>query len=90
MREHGVSNGAAIIQDAKDHARADGRERVRPRDVEAVTKPREEPISVCSLSVAAVLAWETGDSDELDAALKALADRIGAAVLDAARQKVAA
>lgn len=51
---------------------------------------RTEPASLCSLAVAAVIAWESGDRAELDAALDSLARHIGAATLDAARRRVAA
>lgn len=50
---------------------------------------RVEPPSLCSVAVAAVLAWEGGDAAELNTALDVLAKHIGPAVLDAARRKAA-
>lgn len=89
VRRHGTEAGT-VIKAATAHARSEGRERARPRDVEAVTKPRTEPVSLCSLAVATILAWESGDSAELGAALSALANRLGPATLGAARGRLAA
>ncbi len=86
MRTNGSETGAVVIRDAIEA----GGGKARPRHVAAVTTragPRAEPPSLCSFAVATVLAWEGGDSAELDAALSALADKIGEATLDAARRK---
>lgn len=66
------------LERAKDHARAAGRERIKPRDVEAVTKPRTEAVSLCTLALAAVRAWREGD-DALDfqMAMEALEKHFG-------------
>lgn len=60
VRRHGPEAGT-VIRKAVEHARGEGRERARPRDVAAVEKPRSEPISVCSLATAAVKAWRNSE-----------------------------
>lgn len=70
VRRNG-SEAGAVIKRAVEH----GGGRARPRDVEAVTKPRTEAVSVCSLAVAAVWAWRIGEG--LDAAMAALETKLG-------------
>ncbi len=74
---------------AREKARSEGRERVRPRDVEAVTKPREVPVSLCTLATAAVAAWRASMAkgatvDALDDAMEALERHLGPLVRKAA------
>ena len=69
------SQAGTVIAKATEHARSEGRERARPRDVEAVTKPRTEPVSLCSLAIAVVKAWQT--TTGLDEAVAALANHLG-------------
>ena len=69
-----------VIAKATEHARSEGRERVRPRDVAAVEQPRTEKASVCSLAVAAVRAWRDGTPEDLDAAMEALEAHLGVLV----------
>jgi ParB family transcriptional regulator, chromosome partitioning protein len=69
------SQAGTVIAKATEHARSEGRERARPRDVEAVTKPRTEPVSLCSLAIAVVKAWQTATG--LDEAVTALANHLG-------------
>lgn len=76
VRRNGERAGT-VVRAAVDHARAAGRERARPRDVREVTKPRVEPISLCSLAMAVVRTWETGEARALDLAIGALAKHLG-------------
>lgn len=82
-RRHGEQAGA-VVAAAIDHARSEGRQRARPRDVEAVTKPRTEPESVYSLAMAVIRAWRDSeelldgeDAGDFRAALEALERKIG-------------
>ena len=74
VRRQGAEAGA-VIAEAKELSDARGDKRVRPRDVDAVTKPRTEPVSLCSLATAAFLAWR--DGGELDEAMQALGRGLG-------------
>jgi ParB family chromosome partitioning protein len=74
------SHAGEVLAAARDVARADGRERVRPRDVAKVSQGRAEPVSVHTLALAVAAAWReanNGMTTELRYALCALADRIG-------------
>lgn len=77
VRAHGDRAGA-VIAAAVDHAKSEGRQRAKPRDMEAVTKPRTEPVSLCSLAMAAVAAWEDdANSAEFDTAMDNLKRHLG-------------
>lgn len=88
IRQH-KENAGPIITAAREVAQERGKNRATARDIEKVTKPRTEAPSLCSLATAAVLAWESsGDSATLSVAMQALRDHLGAATLDAARERV--
>lgn len=77
IRKHGA-NAGPVIEAAAKQARSEGRERVRPRDVNAVTKPRTEPVSLCSLAMAVVKAWEdSSDTLDFQMAMEALKRHLG-------------
>jgi ParB/RepB/Spo0J family partition protein len=76
IRKHG-DGASGVIRAATEHARREGRDRAKPRDVAAVTKPRTEPVSLCSLAVAAVLAWDAGYVKEHAEAMDALRLHLG-------------
>lgn len=77
IRQNGHAGGREIIAKAVEHARAEGRERARPRDVAAVTKPRETPVSLCSLAMAVVRADDDGDMVAVRDAIAALRTHLG-------------
>ena len=80
-----------VIAKAREHAAARGSKAVRPRDIAAVEKPRTEGVSLCSLAVAVVWAWRRhAGTSHVDQAIAALEQHLGAATLDAAREKLAA
>lgn len=73
VRRNGNAAGS-VISKAVEH----GGGRARPRDVEAVTIPRTEPVSVCSLAVAVVRAWRADATGRAFlAAMDALEARLG-------------
>lgn len=75
VRANGDEAGA-IIQQATERARSEGRASAKPRDVAAVTKPRTEPVSTHSLAENVVRLWLEGGLDSrLYDALEALAER---------------
>lgn len=72
VRRNGVSAGA-VMDRAAQHARSEGRERIRPRDVAAVERPRTEPVSLCSLVVTALREWHAGEESlDFQIAMEAL------------------
>lgn len=84
IRRNGA-NAGPVIKAAVAHARSEGRERARPRDVEAVTKPRDVPVSLCSLATTAVRAWrDSADTLDFQVAMEALEKHLGRALLEAA------
>jgi len=74
MRRH-KGNAPVVARAVVEHAHARGKKRGTDRDVDAVTATRTEPESVCSLAIAAVEAWRSGDG--LDAAMARLEARLG-------------
>lgn len=65
----------ATLNGAREQARSEGRDRIRTRDVAAVSKSRTEGPSLCSLAIAAVRAWR--DGGDVDAAMGALEAALG-------------
>ena len=81
VRRH-KANAPVVARAAVEHARARGKDRATDRDVDAVTRPRVEPPSLCSFAIAAVEAWRSGDG--LDAAMARLEARLGPLLAKAA------
>jgi hypothetical protein len=67
----------ATLHKTREVTRAAGRTRIKPRDVAEVIRPRTEPVSLCSLAVAAVQAWKTGTPDQFTMAMTALETHLG-------------
>ena len=98
LRKHGREKGAQFVAAAIE----EGGGRARPRHVREVVeraeKPRTEPPSLCTVATATVLAWdawlavvEVTDLDPtLCAAMDALRERLGPALIGAARVREAA
>jgi histone H3/H4 len=84
LRKAGEARAKEILTEAREHAHAAGRKQIRPRDIKEVQKPRTEPVSLCSLAVAAVLACERADFTL--PAIVALRDHIGEATMAKARE----
>lgn len=77
VRKHGEA-APRVTQDAIEHARARGKNRATSRDIEAVTKPREVPISLCTLAMAAVAAWrDSPETLDFQLAMEALEQHLG-------------
>lgn len=57
VRRHGEEAGP-VIERAIAHAHARGKSRATGQDVAAVTKPREVPVSLCSLAMAVLEQWD--------------------------------
>lgn len=84
------ADAGELVTKVNDHAVARGKTRATTQDFDAVVKPRTEPVSINSLAIAAVLAWEASGDPDRGATMAALRDHIGAATLDAMRVKLAA
>jgi ParB family transcriptional regulator, chromosome partitioning protein len=75
-------NGAKaeeVLAKAKTRANSEGRSKVRPRDVAAVSEPRTEPVSVHSLAIAAAQMFADGEADTVgfELAMEALCRKLG-------------
>lgn len=74
VRDHG-KEAAAVVGRATDHARAEGRNKVRPRDVAAVTKPRNVRPSIKSRAIEAIHVYtKLVDKDTIPVALRIVLD----------------
>lgn len=81
VRSHG-DDAAAVIDKAHAHAQKRGKTRATAPDVAAVTKPRVEPRSVCSVAAVASAAWDAWPGrkdapDDLVFAMEELAASLG-------------
>lgn len=75
-RKHGTG-APVVLREALSHANARNKTRLTARDVAAVTKPRETPVSLCSLAMAVVRADDDGDMVAVRDAIAALRTHLG-------------